>query len=84
METTREIALRTYKESTNNGMQDSPMNWHIWKRAFDVAESELKKLRVADVVGRSEQLVCKGRCDHGYKDEDGNELFCSIKKQISN
>jgi hypothetical protein len=58
METTREIALRTYKEDTNNGMQDSPMNWHIWKRAFDVAESELKKLRVADVVGQSEQLVC--------------------------
>jgi hypothetical protein len=52
METTREIALRTYKEATNNGMPDSPMNWHIWKRAFDVAESELKKLRVADVSGR--------------------------------
>jgi len=25
------------------------------------------------------KLVCKGKCDHGYKDIDGNELFCSIK-----
>ena len=33
-----------------------------------------------NVVGQSEQLVCKGKCDHGYKDEEGNELFCSIKK----
>jgi hypothetical protein len=49
METTREIALRTYTDATKYGMQDTPMNWHIWKRAFDIAESELKKLRVADV-----------------------------------
>lgn len=49
METTREIALRTYTDATKYGMQDTPMNWHIWKRAFDIAESELKKLRVTDV-----------------------------------
>lgn len=49
METTREIALRTYTVATKYGLQDTPMNWHIWKRAFDIAESELKKLRVTDV-----------------------------------
>ena len=32
----------------------------------------------------SEQLVCKGRCDHGYRDEFGNELFCSIKEKCAN
>jgi hypothetical protein len=82
METTREIALRTYKEATNNGMQDSPMNWHIWKRAFDVAESELKKLRVADVVGRSEQLTCP-RCKstnvlNPDKDNDAQCIECAF------
>ena len=41
--------------------------------------SLVKKLNIAVVVRQSEQLVCKGKCDHGYKDEDGNELFCSIK-----
>jgi hypothetical protein len=41
-------------------------------------ELELKKLRVGDV---SEQLVCKGKCDWGYTDRYGNELFCSIKKK---
>jgi hypothetical protein len=48
METTREIALRTYKDATEHGIIDTPMNWHIWKRAFDIAESELKKLRVEE------------------------------------
>ena len=37
------------------------------------------KLFLHNVVGQSGNLVCKGRCDHGYKDEYGNELFCSIK-----
>ena len=32
----------------------------------------------------SELLVCKGRCDHGYKDEFGNDLFCSIKEKSAN
>ena len=32
----------------------------------------------------SELLVCKGRCDHGYMDEFGNELFCSIKDKCAN
>lgn len=38
-----------------------------------------KALTIPVVVGQSEQLVYKGKCDHGYKDEEGNELFCSIK-----
>lgn len=44
METVREIALRTYKQAVANGMLDTPMNWHIWKKAFDVANTELKKI----------------------------------------
>jgi hypothetical protein len=44
----------------------------------------LEQLRLGAVVGQSEQLVCKGKCDHGYNDEFGNELFCSIKQQIAN
>ena len=45
-------------------------------------QSEIKReqLPIHNVVQQSEQLVCKGKCDHGYKDENGNELFCSIKK----
>ena len=50
METTREIALRTYKDATTHGMMDTPMNWHIWKMAFDTSERELKNLRVADIM----------------------------------
>jgi hypothetical protein len=44
----------------------------------------VKNCSMPDVVGQSEQLVCKGKCDHGYNDEFGNELFCSIKQQIAN
>lgn len=51
METTREIALRTYKDATEHGMMDTPMNWHIWKRAFDTAERELKNLQLGAVSG---------------------------------
>lgn len=58
METTREIALRTYKDATEHGMMDTPMNWHIWKRAFDTAERELKNMQLGAVSGRSEQLAC--------------------------
>lgn len=43
-------------------------------------EVESSKLGQHDVVGRSELLVCKGKCDLGYTDGEGNELFCSIKK----
>ena len=42
MEETREIAVRTYKEATANGLKDTAMHWHIWKRVFDIAETELK------------------------------------------
>jgi hypothetical protein len=41
-------------------------------------------LSLFSAVGQSEQLVCKGKCDHGYNDEFGNELFCSIKQKIAN
>ena len=43
-----------------------------------------EQLMLGAVVGRSEQLVCKGRCDHGYRDEFGNELFCSTKEKTAN
>lgn len=79
METIREIALRTYKDATAHGMMDTSMNWHIWKRAFDIAESELKKLRVGDVSictcgteeysenePRSNGMTYCGICDKPY------------------
>lgn len=55
METIRDIALRTYKNETEHGMIDNPMNWHIWKRAFDTAEAELKKLINPAIVNNPEQ-----------------------------
>jgi len=45
---------------------------------------KVEQLFIPDVVKQSELLVCKGRCDHGYKDEFGNELFCSIKEKTAN
>ena len=45
METIREMALRTYNEAINRGViNDTPINWYIWKMAFDEAEKELKTL----------------------------------------
>lgn len=79
METIRDIALRTYKNATEHGMIDNPMNWHIWKRAFDTAESELKKLRVADVIksvcscGRLEINVLSGICDMCWNEKFPDE-----------
>jgi hypothetical protein len=52
--------------------------------ALEFAEHLVKNCSIPVVVGQSEQLVCKGKCDHGYNDEFGNELFCSIKQQIAN
>lgn len=43
-----------------------------------------EQLALSGVVGRIEQLVCLGRCDHDYKDDFGNELFCSIKEKSAN
>ena len=48
MESTRQIALRTYKKATDNGLEDTFINWHIWKRAFDEAENELTKVCVTE------------------------------------
>ena len=47
----------------------------------DYVEWLEKQLSISRVVGRSEQLFCKGRCDHRYNDEYGNELYCSIKEK---
>jgi len=51
METTREIALRTYNKQVELGMPNNAMNWHLWKKAFDIADIELSKLRQPDVSG---------------------------------
>lgn len=45
----------------------------------EFAQEQVKNCSIPDVVWRSEQLVCKGKCEHGYKDDNVNELFCSIK-----
>ena len=43
-----------------------------------------EQLTLTDVVKQSELLFCKGKCDHGYRDEFGNDLFCSIKEKSAN
>jgi len=44
METTREIAFRTYNDLVeNNKMFDTPIIWVAWKKAFDLARKEFKK-----------------------------------------
>lgn len=62
MEDTRQIALRTYKDAISNGLQDSPMNWHLWKRAFDTAETELKNMTIDDkrILPTHEDIVKAG------------------------
>ena len=70
METTREIALRTYKDATAHGMMDTPMNWHIWKRAFDTAERELKNLQLGVVSGSLP-------CHHNYIQKDTYWKSCT-------
>ena len=53
-------------------------------RQVNLAKTIMQALRIHDIIGQSEQLVCKGRCDHGYRDEFGNELFCSTKEKTAN
>ena len=68
----------TFRELNQIAENRYEQSWQpeLQKDAFiDGAEALLKLLRLGSVVGQSGQLVCKGRCDHGYKDEDGNELF---------
>ena len=38
--TSREIALETFKESQ---IPNTPYNWHLWKRAFDLGYREGQK-----------------------------------------
>ncbi len=78
---TKEKIIKLYIADLNNLVANSDAKIN---RIMDL-EDELEALKqgqslpIDSVVGQSGQLVCKGRCDHGYKDEDGNELFCSIK-----
>lgn len=36
---------------------------------------------IQDALNQDVNLKCVGKCDHDYKDEFGNELFCSIKEK---
>ena len=47
MKNTREIAKRTYDKAVLSGMQNTPMNWHLWKRAIDSYERELNLVVVS-------------------------------------
>ena len=44
------------------------------KNKLDIAETELKKLRVGDVIGQSEQLVCDHQWIHNTH---SNTKYCS-------
>lgn len=73
MESTREIALRTYNEQAKLGLPHNAMNWHLWKKAFDIAEIEFNKreagknniessephLPLGDVSGNEVEVCCK-------------------------
>lgn len=65
------------KRSMKDKVEQLFEDYRLQQKTLTEVKAEI--LRLLDVVGQSELLVCKGRCDHGYKDEFGNELFCSIK-----
>ena len=65
------------KRSMKDKVEQLFEDYRLQQKTLTEVKAEI--LRLLDVVGQSGQLVCKGICDHGYKDEDGNELFCSIK-----
>ena len=79
--------METPEEFLKHYHNNLPNDWLYEKRevvARLIREYTERALRTHNVVGQSEQLVCKGKCDHGYNDEFGNELFCSIKQNIAN
>ena len=83
MDLLKEAFIEGYKqraESSNLIFDNASRMYAI--ALFDKWKSE--QLLLHNVVGQSELLVCKGRCDHGYKDEFGNDLFCSIKEKSAN
>ena len=36
---------------------------------------------IQNALNQDENLKCVGKCDFDYKDEFGNDLFCSIKEK---
>lgn len=41
--TSRELAKKTFDETQ---LPNTPMNWHIWKRAFDLGYKEGRKFEI--------------------------------------
>jgi len=54
METQREKCLSEFKESH---LEETPLNWHIWKRAFDRGVNFSKNIKDGDVC------TCKNEPD---------------------
>ncbi len=72
--------IEDYLEWVRQNMNPAAVDFENFANGMMNCNSILSQaLSLHNIVGQREQLVCKGRCDHGYKDEDGNELFCSIK-----
>ena len=63
-----EKELQELIDKHHSGEIDSRDEWY--REVVDLKER----------VKESKFLTCVGKCDHGYNDEHGNDLFCGIKK----
>ena len=70
----RAKALETYKEQISLGMQNTPMNWHIWKRAFDIALKQSENVVLDGVSGSFSATDVERAYDDGYS-TDGEVAF---------
>lgn len=41
MKNPRELALASYKRAVQSGLEDSILNWFVWKLAYDFAYRDL-------------------------------------------
>lgn len=57
MEKEHVIAMRTYNEQVELGMPNTPMNWHIWNKAFRIASIELGKDKQPDLNSSSDKVI---------------------------
>jgi len=58
MDNQREISKELFDKS---GLESTPNNWHIWKRAFDLGVSKAKESDLLHNVSKNAvELKCKG------------------------
>ena len=67
-----EIIKIIIKNATLEQKKEGCLLLCIYSNGIENIADELVEKLTTPVV---DTLICKGRCDHGYKDESGNELF---------